>query len=175
MFVGIKCDRQFFPMYQIFTYGMSPMHIAPIAFVRIMLIEQVIFSVIKYQAVRVVIPSPALSIMDLRTVDFGIHTILSCNFISLIYLVYSGFIPVIGYFYLFILQGGHIAEYPIIRIFGSQTNIERPLLLTSDVKSHHRPVGLMRNRKVEILLRDFHCQVLCFYRRYTGHQSTCKN
>ena len=115
VFVGIQGDRQLFPMYQIIAYCMPPMHIPPVAFIRIMLVEQVIFTVIIQQSIRIVVPSSTLSIVDLRTVGFFIQAILSGYFIRLINLVYTCFIPSIRYFYLFVLQGRYITKHPIVR------------------------------------------------------------
>ena len=47
---------------------MSPMHISPVAFIGIVLIKQMIFTIVPYQTVRVVDPSVSGGEMELRTI-----------------------------------------------------------------------------------------------------------
>ena len=59
---------QMFPVYQILTYRMPPVHLAPHRAVRVILIEQMIFAILVYQPVGIIHPSVKRSMMIDRTV-----------------------------------------------------------------------------------------------------------
>jgi len=150
-------------MDQVFAYSMPPMHISPVALIRIMLIKQMILAFIINQTVRVVIPSPALSIMYLRTIRLFIKTILPGYFICLIDLIHTGGISAVRYFYLLPLERRYITKHPVIRLCRCQSDIKRTDRLSIYSQSHHSPFFLMRNRKIQIFLRNFQCKIFCVH------------
>ena len=155
-------------MNQVFAHRMPPVHIAPIPFVRIMLIEKMILAFIINQAVRVIIPSSALGIMDLRAVCLFIKTVLSGYFICLINLVQSGNFSRIRDFQLFPFKRGYIAKHPVIRLRRSQSDIKGPDPFPIDSQCHYRTFLLMGNRKIQISLRNLQCNI---FRIHTGGEN----
>src|SRR5690554_1322000 len=85
--IRIQGAGQFFPMYKVFADSMSPVHIFPLALVRIVLIKQMIFSVIVYKTIRIIDPPAASCEMELRTILFFIQIVLPYDHIILEYLV----------------------------------------------------------------------------------------
>ena len=174
--VGIQSVRQFGPMYQVLADCMAPVHVLPVSFERIMLVEQVILTFIINQSIRVIDPTSPGSKVELRTILFLIQTILSCDFIRLVYLAESFFIALIGYLDCFSFEGRYIFEYPILGFIRCQTNNDGQIRLAVYFKSHFRPIFGMRNREVQILLRYFkryiscHCQQM---RRNKNKKSQC--
>ena len=66
---------QMFPMHQVFTDRMSPMHISPFGAIRIILIIQMIFSIFIHQPVSIIHPAIKGSMMINRTKLFRIGCI----------------------------------------------------------------------------------------------------
>ena len=151
--IGMQSIRQFLPMYQITAHGMSPMHIFPFPFIRVVLIEKMVFTFVKNQSVRVVDPSPASGEMKLRTVFFCIQAILPRNHIVLIDFLQSGRLPFIADAKCLSFPGRDIAEYPVVGFLVSQTDYEVTFRSTFYLECHFLPVHLVGNRKIDILLR----------------------
>jgi hypothetical protein len=56
MLIGIKGDGQVFPLYQVSTHGMPPVHGAPDGAIGIILIEKMIFPFVVNHAVGIIHP-----------------------------------------------------------------------------------------------------------------------
>jgi len=65
------------PVYEIAARGVTPVHVAPIAAVGIVLKEEVVFTVVESQTVRVVIPAAPGREVQLRPQGFAVQHLLS--------------------------------------------------------------------------------------------------
>ena len=148
--VGIKGLIQFFPVDKVSAHRVPPVHVLPFPLVWIMLIEQMILSVIPYHPVGVIVPSPPLRIVQLRTALFMIHRVLSCYLAVLVNLLQT--FSVIGYGQLFAFIGIHVAEYPIVGFARCKPDDEAAFLLSVDGERHFLSVRLVGDRQVQVAL-----------------------
>ena len=70
-------------MSEVLASCMTPVHIAPIVAVRVMLIEQMIIAIVVYKSVGIVIPMRILREMILITVKLGIIRIIALAVIDI--------------------------------------------------------------------------------------------
>jgi hypothetical protein len=137
-------------MYQVTAYGMAPMHVAPFALERVVLIEEVVFTLVEHQAVGVVVPSPFLGIMYLRAVVLAVQAVCPGDFVILINGCKSG--PVFrirdGDSLSFI--AGHIQKNPIVRLVRSYPYIEGIILMSRSGEGHPAPSVSVRDREIQI-------------------------
>ena len=109
-------------MYQVLADRMAPVHILPVSFKRIVLVEQVVFALIIDQSVRVIDPASPGSEVELRTVLFLIQFSLSFDFVGLVYFTQSLLIAVVGYLDRLSFESRHIFKHPVFRFIRRQTD-----------------------------------------------------
>ena len=141
-------------MYQVTAHGMSPGHVLPFPFVRIMLIEKMVFTFIVNQSVRIVNPSATGSEVKLRTVLLFIQAVLPRNHIVLIDLLQSSRLSFIADSECLAFPERNIAKYPIIGFPVGQANHEITFRSPFHLECHFLPVHLVGHGKVDILLRN---------------------
>ena len=71
-----QCGRETLPADEILRFYMSPMHRAPFGVIRIILKEEMIFSLVRCKAVRIIDPADPAGHMEIRQFGLGIFQIL---------------------------------------------------------------------------------------------------
>ncbi len=154
-------------MQQVGAHGMPPVHVAPIPAVGVVLIEQVIFTVIIDQAVRVVDPPPHRGEVHTWPVPFAINAVLTGKLCICVYRIERRQRPIAGrrrtsgsaegrtlHFkcQLPALVSGHVEEHPEVGIVVRQfkRKLIQDLLPGFDARMHHG-IGVCHG-KVQIFL-----------------------
>lgn len=153
--VGIERVGQLLPVHQVAAHGVAPVHVLPLAFIGVVLVEEVVFVIVVNQPVGVVDPSPARCEVELRPVFLAVERVFSGDPVVLVNPLQPARIAVVTDCELLPAERRDIPEDPVVGLVRGQSDNDRKRGFFLGSERHPASRLVVRDGYVDIFFRHF--------------------